>query len=34
MSQYLTIKQKIFTKEYDFLNPQQRAAVFQVGDRC
>ena len=31
MSHYLTIKQKIFTKEYDFLNPEQRQAVFQVG---
>ena len=30
MSQYLAIKQKILTKEYDFLNPQQRQAVFQV----
>lgn len=31
MSQYLTKKQAILTKEYDFLNPQQRQAVFQVG---
>ena len=30
MSQYLTLKQKILTKEYNFLNPQQRQAVFQV----